>query len=81
MEPEVDLSSFLERQRLSPGPSVVAAPPAHDEDEVDPSLAHMVVGRSADANTKKGKMQEVQWDDSLERMSREKAAADAARGT
>ena len=80
MEPEVDLTTFLEKQRQDPEPSAVAAPLTHDEDEIDASLAHMVIGGAEDVHTKKGKVQQMQWDASLEEMSREKAAADAARG-
>ncbi|KAF7795774.1 hypothetical protein EIP86_006941 [Pleurotus ostreatoroseus] len=79
VEPEVDLTAFLEKQRQDPEPSAVAAPLTHDEDEIDASLAHMVIGGAEDVHTKKGKVQQMQWDASLEEMSREKAAADAAR--
>ncbi|KAI0350993.1 hypothetical protein OH77DRAFT_1498804 [Trametes cingulata] len=77
-EPEVDLSSFLERQRLSPGPSSVSPPPDEDDD-VDASLAHITSHLKPAAQSKKGRIQQIEWDAELEELSREKAAADAAR--
>ncbi|RPD60861.1 hypothetical protein L227DRAFT_575028 [Lentinus tigrinus ALCF2SS1-6] len=78
VEPEVDLSSFLERQRLSPGPSGVS--PQSDEDEdVDKSLAHIGSEGTSLAHSKKGRVQRIEWDAELEEMSREKAAAEATR--
>ncbi|GBE87039.1 predicted protein [Sparassis crispa] len=74
VEPEVDLSAFLERQRHSPGPSV-APPPVEDED-VDTSLSH-IGPRVHNAQSKKGRVQKVDWDAELEKMNREKAAAEA----
>ena len=81
-EPEIDLSSFLERQRLSETPSAVLVPARQvDEDEIDntiaPILPHL---SSATPNTKKGQVHQVEWDEQLEQMSREKTTADAARG-
>lgn len=81
VEPEVDLSSFLERQRLSdssPGPS--SAPPPPDEGEVDESLAHISSRSHKQPQSKKGKVQTIEWDESLDEMTREKAAAEAAWG-
>ncbi|EED83644.1 predicted protein [Postia placenta Mad-698-R] len=74
-EPDIDLSSFLERQRLSAQPSALLSP---DEDEdVDHSLAHVVPATQTTVPSKKGKVQQVEWDASLEEMRREKAAAEA----
>ncbi|KAI0698254.1 hypothetical protein BC835DRAFT_1269268 [Cytidiella melzeri] len=78
VEPEVDLSSFLERQRLSDLPSVTSPPP-EDEDGIDHSLAHLTTGRNAAENSRKGKAQQISWDNSFEELSREKAAAEATR--
>jgi len=78
IEPEVDLSSFLERQRLSeesPGPS--SAPPPPDEGEVDESLAHITSRLRGPSQSKKGKIQRIDWDEDLDEMTREKAAAEA----
>ncbi|KAI0920346.1 hypothetical protein AcV5_010110 [Taiwanofungus camphoratus] len=79
VEPEVDLSSFLERQRLSPQPSSAPPPPDEDED-IDTSLAHLIPRQSRAAQSKKGKVQQIEWDVGLDELSREKAAAEAKRG-
>ena len=79
VEPEVDLSAFLERQRLSPGPS--SAPPPPDEvEEVDANLVQILAQGKPAATSKKGRVQTIEWDAELEEMSREKAAAEATRG-
>ncbi|OSD03751.1 hypothetical protein PYCCODRAFT_193879 [Trametes coccinea BRFM310] len=79
-EPEVDLSSFLERQKLSvsAGPSALLSPDDEDDD-VDTSLAHITSNLRPPAQSKKGKVQQIEWDAELEELSREKAAADATR--
>jgi len=76
VEPEIDLSAFLEKQRLSPQPS--SAPPPEEDDDIDTSIAQ-APGRAPASNVKKGKLQQIEWDSSLEELSREKAAADATR--
>lgn len=73
------MSSFLERQRISDAPPVTERPP-EEEDDVDHSLAHLTAGAKTKEVSKKGKTHEISWDDSLEEMSREKAAAEATRG-
>ncbi|KAI0752101.1 hypothetical protein C8Q74DRAFT_1211425 [Fomes fomentarius] len=82
VEPEVDLSAFLERQKLSdlPGPSSVASHPDEDEDpDIDKSLAHMRSHANPGSQSKKGRVQQIEWDAELEELSREKAAAEATR--
>lgn len=90
-EPEVDLSAFLEKQRrsdvdpdqalpLSPSSILVDAREG-DEDEIDDSLAHITSQRRPTLQSKKGRVQTIEWDESLERMSREKAVAEANRGS
>lgn len=77
----MDLSSFLERQRLSEtslGPSF--APPPLEEEEVDETLAHISSRPSVIAPSKKGKVQTIEWDEALDEMTREKAAAEATWG-
>ncbi len=76
VEPEVDLSAFLDRQRLSPGSSSTPPPP-DEEDDIDTTVAH--IGK-AQTHSKKGRLQQIEWDEELENMSREKAAAEATRG-
>ena len=78
VEPEVDLSTFLERQRLSPQESS-APPPPEEDDDIDHSIGPLVAPKE-DAKSRKGKIQQIEWDSHLEEMSREKAAADATRG-
>lgn len=83
-EPEVDLSNFLARQRLddAAGPSVFEPVTEPGEDEVDHSLAHLkFIGSQSTRKPMKGRVETVEWDEELENLSREKAAADANRGT
>ncbi|KAJ6540494.1 hypothetical protein B0H19DRAFT_1175754 [Mycena capillaripes] len=79
VEPEVDLSSFLERQRISdaPGPSVLPASEFVDEDDVDHSLAHISSAGVKPAASRKGKVEQIEWDDELDELEREKASAEA----
>ena len=82
-EPEVDLSNFLARQRLNDDTNVgiLKATTDPDEDEVDHSLAHLKSGGPHSAQkSMKGRVQTKEWDEELENMSREMAAADASRG-
>jgi len=76
VEPEVDLSSFLARQRLADDQPLLPQP--DEDDDIDTSLPDFTAG-TGPVKTKKGKVQQVEWDASLEEMSREKAAADATR--
>ncbi|KAG6872301.1 hypothetical protein C0995_011111 [Termitomyces sp. Mi166 len=78
VEPEVDLSTFLEKQRIADtGPSIASVDLTDDED-VDTSLAHIASKSRVTAPTKKGKMEKIEWNEELESMSREKASAEAA---
>ena len=83
VEPEVNLSPFLEKQRLSDlsTPSLYEHGKIEDGDEVDHSLAHISSrpGVSAPAS-RKGQVQSIEWDDGLDQLSREKAATEAERG-
>ncbi|KAF9447632.1 hypothetical protein P691DRAFT_671077 [Macrolepiota fuliginosa MF-IS2] len=81
VEPEVDLSGFLERQRISDDkdPGLGSEPVGlDDEDDVDHSLAH-IIAKSKQQKTvpQKGKIETLEWDEKLESMAREKAAAEA----
>ncbi|KAH7924987.1 hypothetical protein BV22DRAFT_1065699 [Leucogyrophana mollusca] len=78
-EPEVDLSAFLEKQKLSDSVEPQIAPPADDDDDIDHTLAHISSRRQAPSQSKKGRVQSIEWDEDLDDMSREKAAAEAAR--
>ncbi|KAG6887348.1 hypothetical protein C0992_012777 [Termitomyces sp. T32_za158] len=77
VEPEVDLSAFLEKQRITDaGPSSNPVDPVHED--IDTSLAHIGSQSRVAAQTKKGKVEKIEWDEELENMSREKASAEAA---
>ncbi|KAJ7776985.1 hypothetical protein DFH07DRAFT_798343 [Mycena maculata] len=78
VEPEVDLSSFLERQRISDaaGPSLLPEMDAADDEDVDHSLAHISSGGPKPISSRKGKIAEIAWDE-LDELEREKAAAEA----
>ncbi|KAH9887057.1 hypothetical protein C8Q73DRAFT_714543 [Cubamyces lactineus] len=78
VEPEVDLSSFLERQKQSEGPTS-ALVPSDEDDDVDTTLAHLTAQLKPPSQSKKGRVQQIEWDAELEELSREKAAADATR--
>ncbi|KAG5650236.1 hypothetical protein H0H81_000211 [Sphagnurus paluster] len=76
VEPEVDLSAFLEKQKISDdGPSIVPDP--IDDNDVDTTLAHIGSGTQTAAPNRKGKVEQIAWDDQLDEMSKEKAAAEA----
>ncbi|KAG6811727.1 hypothetical protein H0H92_006129 [Tricholoma furcatifolium] len=80
VEPEVDLSAFLEKQKISDsGPSIVPAEDSVEDDEdVDTSLAHIGSKSRIAAPIRKGKVESIEWDQELDEMSREKASAEAA---
>ena len=78
VEPEVDLSAFLERQRLDAAPPPALSPP-DESDGVDATLAHFLP-KAHGAPSRKGQTHQIEWDAELERLSREKAAAEATRG-
>jgi hypothetical protein len=81
IEPEVDLSGFLERQRLEGASEPVFVPNPDDDEDVDHSLAHISSKARSEAASRKGKVQQIEWDAALEELSREKAIAEAHRGT
>ena len=81
----MDLSRFLQKQRLADAPLLATGLEQNDrdDDDVDTSLAHisskpLSLGSGA---SRKGKVEQIVWDDELDKMSQEKAAAEAARGT
>ena len=82
MEPEVDLSSFLERQRLEGDEAVPAlGQDEEEEDDVDHALARLAPKGSGEPSSSfKGKLQSIEVDDDLATMLREKEEADANRG-
>lgn len=87
VEPEVDLSNLLERQRLADDTGLPSIPGASkddkDDEDVDTSLAHISSyppRLGSQATSKKGKVEQIVWDEELDRMNREKKAAEAAWG-
>lgn len=61
----------------------VAETKDYDEGDVDTSLAHISSNNSripAQAASKKGKVEEIAWDETLDEMTREKQAAEATWG-
>ena len=51
-----------------------------DEDDVDPSLAHINPNSSNKLTSRKGKVQQIEWDASLEEMEHNKNVAQARSG-
>lgn len=81
----MDLSRFLEKQRLADAPLLAPGLEQNDrdDDDVDTSLAHISSKplSLASGASRKGKVEQIVWDDELDKLSQEKAAAEAARGT
>ena len=82
VEPEVDLSNFLERQKLADDKDLPIIPGAikdnKDDEDVDTTLAH--ISSYPQANSKKGKLQQIVWDEEIDRMNQDKKAAEATWG-
>ena len=78
-ESEVDLSAFLERQRILE-PATFSTAPQEDDDDIDHDLDHITSERKAYSRPKKGNVQTIIWDKALEEMKQQKDAAEAARG-
>ncbi|KAJ7610484.1 hypothetical protein FB45DRAFT_993476 [Roridomyces roridus] len=79
VEPEVDLSAFLEKQRISDtvGPGVTPENDVDDEDDVDHNLDHISSGGLKPVRSRKGKVEEIEWDDEFNDLEREKVSAEA----
>ena len=87
VEPEVDLSNFLERQRLADDTDLPTIPGASkdnkDDEDVDTTLTHISSYPShlnPQATSKKGKLEQIIWDEEIDRMNRDKKAAEATWG-
>ncbi|KAH9027835.1 hypothetical protein EDB84DRAFT_1499366 [Lactarius hengduanensis] len=75
---EVDLSAFLARQRLEDSSKpLFGQATTDDDDDVDPSLAHINPNSSNKRPSTKGKAQQIEWDASLEEMEHNKNVAQA----
>ena len=85
VEPEVDLSNFLERQRLADDTELTPIPGTSkddkDDEDVDTTLAHISSYPSRlNPSSKKGKVEQIVWDEELDQMNRDKKAAEATWG-
>ena len=85
VEPEVDLSNFLERQRLADDTELTPIPGTSkddkDDEDVDATLAHISSYPSRlNPSSKKGKVEQIVWDEELDQMNRDKKAAEATWG-
>lgn len=78
----MDLSRFLEKQRVTDAPDSLLDADHDDDDDVDTSLAHITshTSRRTTAPSRKGKVEQVEWDEQLEFISRAKATAEATWG-
>ncbi|KAH9064421.1 hypothetical protein EDB87DRAFT_1325475 [Lactarius vividus] len=75
---EVDLGAFLARQRLEDlSKPLFGQATTGDDDDVDPSLAHINPNSSNKRPSTKGKAQQIEWDASLEEMEHNKNVAQA----
>jgi hypothetical protein len=84
VEPEVDLTTFLARQRLldDEAPTILSAPSIDkaELEDIDHSLDHIGSGRHKVNTVSKGMTQVIQWDNQLEEMRQDKEAVEAQRG-
>ncbi|KAI6030041.1 hypothetical protein EDC04DRAFT_2869051 [Pisolithus marmoratus] len=76
-EPEVDLSAFLEKQKISDDTTPSTA--LLEDDDIDHDLDHITLGTQERTRSKKGNVQTIAWDRQLEELRQEKDAAHAAR--
>jgi hypothetical protein len=74
------LSAFLERQRLEDAPTLSLVPSMVEDDDVDHSLTHITSNPLHERQSRKGNVQEIEWDASLEAMQRDKNIAQAQSG-
>jgi len=80
-EPEVDLSSFLARQRLAdPEDGILATKQPEDDGDVDHTLSGILAGSSTKVKPRKNNVQTIDWDASLDELKREKESAEAVWG-
>jgi len=78
VDPEVDLSALFARQRLEDSSRpLFSQATTNKDDDVDPSLAHINPNNCNKLPSRKGKVQEIEWDASLEEMEHNKNVAQA----
>ncbi|KAI0297480.1 hypothetical protein B0F90DRAFT_1611374, partial [Multifurca ochricompacta] len=61
IEPEVDLSTFLARDRLEDSHGSMLTPAPANDNDVDHSLAHIISIPHAERSSRKGKAQPIEW--------------------
>ncbi|KAF8629454.1 hypothetical protein AX15_003433 [Amanita polypyramis BW_CC] len=76
VEPEVNLTTLLEKQKLSKDPFF--SPEDDSDGDIDYDIAPWENSRTKIV-PKKGRVQQIEWTEELETLQREKVAADAAR--
>ncbi|KAH9957627.1 hypothetical protein BGW80DRAFT_1380550 [Lactifluus volemus] len=74
VEPEIDLSAFLARQRLEDH-EPHSVPHTIEKDDVDHSLAHLM--SNAGHRSWKGQARQIEWDTALEEMQHDQDVAQA----
>jgi hypothetical protein len=80
-EPEIDLSSFHAKQRLSDvSQATIVSVVQADGDDIDHELAHISSHPITAPMSQKRRVQAIEWDAELAEMSRENAVADENRG-
>lgn len=81
MQPEVDISGFLEKQRIKLSESIneTAVSGFAEEEDVDHTLAH-ISSRGIGQPKRSLKKETIHWDASLDEMKREKEGAEAMWG-
>lgn len=84
LDPEVDISDFLSKQRTSDSksPFYSSKEDYDDAEDIDyslPDYSQLVPYIIPSSNRKKGKIEEVEWDEGLEDMIKEKDAEEAKR--
>jgi hypothetical protein len=79
----VDLSAFLERQRLDDNPPSSIEKPKDEDDEDD--IDHSLLARSSklfgSSSNKKGQVHQIEWDKDMDELRREKLSTEAVRGS
>jgi hypothetical protein len=59
----------------------VLQPKPDDKEDVDETLAHISSRIGTSGASRKGKVEQIEWDEGIDELSREKAAAEATWGT
>ncbi|KAJ6556419.1 hypothetical protein B0H19DRAFT_994589 [Mycena capillaripes] len=79
VEPEVDLSSFVERQRISDARWHRPPIPANATEGADCDDDDHVFERNKASHVSQGEGRQIEWDEGLDELDRKKASAEAIR--